>query len=317
MDGVKAEIRTGQASPFFTLFIPTYNRAHTLGRALESVGCQSFRDFEVIVVDDGSTDDTPALVQSWIERDLFPIRYLRQTNQGKHAAHNAAVELARGELFMTLDSDDSLLPDALAKLKRHWDAIPSADRPAFAGVTGMCLNEDGSLSGEPYSDAVIDSDYLAIFSRCRMNGERREALRVDVLREYPYPRFEGEKHVRPTLILRRMAHRYKLRFTNEVLQVNRHAPDGISANRFRYRMHNPRGLRQYYLEEITLNDRYMSERKLRRRYERFIRYSLHSDVGLRQQAREVKRRGMWLAAVPAGVFKWWADRVRWRLRGDG
>lgn len=307
----------GPAQFAFTIFIPTYNRAHTLGRALESVEAETFRDFEVVIVDDGSTDDTPGLVDHWIGRNPFPIQYLRQPNQGKHAAHNAALQVARGELFITLDSDDSLLPDALEKLNRHWKAIPAGERPGFAGIAGMCLDEDGSLSGEPYPEAVIDSDYLQIFQRCRMNGERREAIRLDVLREFPYPRFEGERHVRPTLILRRMAHRYKLRFTNEVLQVNRHAPDGISANRFHYRMRNPRGLRQYYLEEITLNDRYMPERKLRRRYERFVRYSLHSGIGLLRQAREVKRRGMWLAAVPAGVLKWWADRVRWRLRGDG
>ena len=301
--------------PFLTIFIPTYNRADTLGRALESVGQQTDRDFEVLIVDDGSTDDTPALVQGWIAREPFPIRYLRQPNQGKHVAHNAAVAAARGELFMTLDSDDSLLPDAVGKLKRQWTAIPAADRAGFAGVAGMCLNEDGTLSGEPYPEPVIDSDHLRIYERCRMNGERREALRVDVLREYPYPRFEGERHVRPTLILRRMAHRYRLRFTNEVLQINRHAAGGITERRFQYRMRNPRGLRQYFLEEITLHDRHKPWRKLLRHHARFVRYSLHSGVGLAQQAGEAKHRGLWLLALPEGVLSWLADRYRLRCKG--
>lgn len=301
--------------PFLTIFIPTFNRADTLGRALESVEQQTDRDFEVVIVDDGSTDGTPALVQDWVDRNVFPIRHFRQPNQGKHVAHNAAVRQARGELFMTLDSDDSLLPDAVAKIRRQWGAIPAADRAGFAGVAGMCLDEDGTLSGDPYPEPVIDSDHLRIYEYCRMNGERREALRVAVLREYPYPRFEGERHVRPTLILRRMAHRYRLRFTNEILQVNRHAAGGITERRFHYRMSNPRGLRQYFLEEITLHDGHKPWRKLLRHHARFVRYSLHSGVGLVQQAREAKHRGLWLLALPEGVLSWAADRYRLRFRG--
>ena len=301
--------------PFLTIFIPTYNRKDTLGRALESIEAQTDRDFEVVIIDDGSTDGTAALLQQWIERNPFPIRCFRQPNQGKHVAHNSAVAQARGELFMTLDSDDSLLPDAVAKIRRQWTAIPASERAAFAGVAGMCLNEDGTLSGEPYPEPVIDSDHLRIYERCRMNGERREALRVDVLREYPYPCFEGERHVRPTLILRRMAHRYRLRFTNEVLQVNRHAAGGITDRRFQYRVRNPRGLRQYFLEEITLHDAHKPWRKLFRHHARFVRYSLHSGIGLAQQAREAKHRGMWLLALPEGVLSWVADRYRLRFRG--
>lgn len=301
--------------PFITIFIPTYNRADTLGRALESVEQQTDLDLEVLIVDDGSTDDTPSLVRAWIARNPFPIRYVQQPNQGKHVAHNTAVVQASGELFMTLDSDDSLLPDAVAKLRHHWRAIPAGERAGFAGVAGMCLNEDGTLSGEPYPAPVIDSDHLRIYEHCRMNGERREALRVDVLREYPYPRFEGERHVRPTLILRRMAHRYRLRFTNEVLQVNRHAPGGITERRFQYRMRNPRGLRQYFLEEITLHDGFKPWRKLLRHHARFVRYSLHSGVGLAQQLREAKHRGYWLIALPEGILSWLADGYRLRFRG--
>jgi glycosyltransferase involved in cell wall biosynthesis len=303
------------AGPFITIFIPTYNRADTLDRALESVERQTDRDLEAVMVDDGSTDETPALVQRWIARNPFPIRYVRQPNQGKHVAHNTALDHATGELFMTLDSDDSLLPDAVEKIRRHWQAIPDEERAGFAGVAGMCLNEDGTLSGEPYPEPVIDSDHLEIFTRCRMNGERREALRVDVLREYPYPRFDGERFVRPTLILRRMAHRYRIRFTNEVLQVNRHAARGITNRIFEFRTRNPRGLRLCFLEEINLHDRYKPWRKLFQHHVRYVRYSLHSGVGLLRQAREVKHRGTWLVAVPEGLFSWVADRYRLRFHG--
>jgi glycosyltransferase involved in cell wall biosynthesis len=302
-------------SPEFTVYIPTFNRAALLSKALESVAAQTYRDFEVIVVDDGSTDETRAVVDAWIAKAAFPLRYIWQENQGMHASHNTAVAHARGRMVMRLDSDDTLLPEALERIKRRWEAIPDPDKPKFAGVAGLCLNDDGTISGERYPRDVIDSDYLEIFTYCRMNGERREALRTEVLREYPFPRIDGERRLRSTLILRRMAHRYKIRFTNDVLQVNRHAVGGISANRFRYRMLYPKGQRLYFLEEATLNERYTPRKALRRHHVQYVRYSLHSGVGLRRQAAEVKHHTLWYAALPEGVLTWLADLLRMRLRG--
>jgi glycosyltransferase involved in cell wall biosynthesis len=306
--------QASSAAYLFTLFIPTYNRAHTLGESLASAERQTYRDFEVVIVDDGSTDGTKALVGEWQARNPFPIQYVWQTNQGKHAAHNAAVAMARGEMFMTLDSDDSLLPDALEKLARHWAAIPDSDKAAFAGVGGLCLNEDGSVSGDEYPEPVIDADYLAMHARCKMNGERREALRTDVMRQYPYPIIAGERHIRPTLILRRMAHRYKIRFTNDRLQINRHAPDGICANRSRYRMRNPLGLRLCYLEDVTLHDLYAPRGELRAKHRQLIRFSLHGGIGLAAQLREVKHRSLWWQALPLGLWDWLTDNLKKRIR---
>lgn len=298
---------------YFTIFIPTYNRADLLPQALESVERLTTRDFEVLIVDDGSTDRTPELVQTWRAKATFPIRYVWQENQGMHASHNTAIANARGRFFMRLDSDDTMLPQALERIKAHWGAIPDERKPEFAGVAGLCLNEDGTISGDRYPKDVIDSDYLEIFNYCRMNGERRECLRTDVLREFPFPRIDNERRLRSTLILRRMAHRYKIRFTNDVLQVNRHARGGISANRFKYRMLYPKGQRLYYLEEITLNDRYMRLRPLLHHHNQYVRYSLHSGIGIARQATEVKHRWLWLTALPAGVLHWLRDRIRLRL----
>lgn len=305
----------GKGSYTFTIFIPTYNRAWCLPRALQSIAESTFRDFEVIVVDDGSTDDTRALIEQWQEKADFPLRYFFQENAGKAAAHNRAVANARGFLFITLDSDDSIVPTALEHIKRQWESIPEARRHEFAGVAGLCLNEDGSVSGEPYPEDVIEATYLEIFGYCRMNGERREAIRTEVLREFPYPEFPGERHVRPTLILRRMAHRYKLRFTNEMLEINRHAPDGISADRFRYRMRNPRGLHQFYLEEITQHDAWSPRRTLARYHVEYVRFALHSGIGLNRQRVEVKHRGLWLRALIPGTARWLGDRLKAGMRG--
>lgn len=119
----------------FTIFTPTYNRASTLHRVYESLVCQTFQDFEWLIVDDGSTDNTKEVVEEWQNSASFPIRYYWQNNQGKHIAFNFGVQEARGELFLTLDSDDACKPFALDRLKYHWDRIPICERDRFSAVT--------------------------------------------------------------------------------------------------------------------------------------------------------------------------------------
>ncbi len=101
-----------QVQHVFTVFTATFNRAHVLHRVYHSLRAQTFRDFEWLVVDDGSTDGTGALVEAWRAEADFPIRYRYQENRGKHVACNRAVAEARGRFFLTLDSDDACVPQA-------------------------------------------------------------------------------------------------------------------------------------------------------------------------------------------------------------
>ena len=103
----------------FTVFTPTYNRAYTLHRVYESLKAQTYRDFEWLIVDDGSNDNTRELIQKWQNESLFSIRYIYQQNSGKHIAFNRAVREAKGELFLTLDSDDACVEEALERFKYH------------------------------------------------------------------------------------------------------------------------------------------------------------------------------------------------------
>ena len=140
----------GEGGPLFTVFTPTYNRAATLPRVYASLAAQTCRDFEWLVVDDGSTDGTAALVEGWRRAAPFPLRYLRQANAGKHVAHNRGVAAARGALFLTLDSDDACVPEALARFRHHWEAIPAAARGGFSAVTALCVDPAGQLLGPPF-----------------------------------------------------------------------------------------------------------------------------------------------------------------------
>lgn len=100
--------------PFFSVIIPVYNRAQALGTAIASVRAQTCQDFEIVVVDDGSTDDPRTIVQSFNDPR---IRFFRQDNQGGGAARNTALDKAQGRFIAPLDSDDVFLPEHLARMK--------------------------------------------------------------------------------------------------------------------------------------------------------------------------------------------------------
>src|SRR5215831_18669122 len=104
----------------FTVFTPVFNRRHTLGRVFESLRAQTIRDFEWVVVDDGSTDGVSDLLSEYERTADFPVRVVRQVNAGKHAAWNRGVALARGELFLPADSDDRFVPETLERFRDLW-----------------------------------------------------------------------------------------------------------------------------------------------------------------------------------------------------
>lgn len=120
---------------YFTVFTPSYNRANLLGKLYVSLCQQNFDSFEWIIVDDGSTDNTSELIESFIAENKIDIKYYRQQNQGKHVAINTGVSLARGKWFFIVDSDDYLTQDSLAMTCKYTSSIE--DNYQFAGVAGL------------------------------------------------------------------------------------------------------------------------------------------------------------------------------------
>ena len=203
----------------FTVFTPTYNRAATLPRVYDSLKAQTFRDFEWLIVDDGSTDNTGELIAKWQAEANFPIRYIYQCNQGKPAAFNRGVQEAAGELFLTLDSDDSCMPQAMERLKYHWDSIPSEQRKNFSAVTALCKDQYGRLSGTKFPRDVTDSDSVEMYLNGKMQGEKWGFQRTDALREFPFPDVQEQKFVPESIVWMAVSRKYKTRFVNEILRT--------------------------------------------------------------------------------------------------
>lgn len=205
-------------TPLFTIATPTYNRADTLRRTYESLIAQRFRDFEWLVVDDGSTDGTAELVRGWQGDSPFTVRYLWQENQHKKTAMNHAVREAKGSYIAFLDSDDGLLPGALEDMWTAWQAIPEDHRGMFVGVVGHCVDPQGQIIGDLYPQDPLDVDSITTRYIMRIKGEKWGFQRTDVMKEYPFPEFltglVPEDHIWDKIALR-----YRTRFVNKALRI--------------------------------------------------------------------------------------------------
>lgn len=219
----------------FTVFTPTYNRAKTLHRVYDSLCAQTFRDFEWLIVDDGSSDNTRELVEGWKAQAAFPVRYFYQQNAHKKVAHNLGISEAQGELFLTLDSDDSCKPQALEHLLFHWQAIPAEQRAGFSAVTVLCETEAGEIVGslfpaDPYG-GWIDSDSVEMAYRYKIRGEKWGFQRTNVLRQFPFEHDGVAGLIPENVVWERISEHYKTRFVNEALRVYHDGEDQVTRAR--------------------------------------------------------------------------------------
>lgn len=206
-------------SPFFTVFTPVYNRKHCLHRVWDSLCAQTDRDFEWIVVDDGSTDGVGELLQAYSERATFPITVLTQVNQGKHFAWNRAVDLAKGVLFVPADSDDEFVPETLERFRAMWSAIPMPARERYSGVNVLCKDQNGEIVGNLFPQDVMTSDNLELTYRFKVEGEKWGCLRTDLLRQRKFPEIKGRGCFPLSWCFYWLAQRYRVLCVNEVLRI--------------------------------------------------------------------------------------------------
>ena len=138
-----------------TVFTPAYNRAHTLRRAFNSLKAQTCKDFEWLIIDDGSTDGTSELVERLQEEADFPIRYYWKENGGRHTAVNYSYQFLQTKYVVTLDSDDELTPNAVELMRRTWNSIPKERYDHIWCVSGREMDANTlQLVGEPYPEGI-------------------------------------------------------------------------------------------------------------------------------------------------------------------
>ena len=241
------------ADIMITVFTPTYNRAYSLPRLYDSLKAQTFRDFEWLIIDDGSTDDTERVVSGWKNEDVVQINYVKQSNGGKHRAINHGVKEAKGELFFIVDSDDWLPANSLEETNRYYLQIK--DDNSFVGVAGSKCYPDGRKVGGEVNYEVIDTDFVTFREKLHIKGDMEEVWKTEIFRRFPFPEFEGEKFLTEAFVWNKIAKKYKLRYFNKNIYTCEYLPDGLTNNIRIHHRNSPRGTMLFY-SELTKDNRF-------------------------------------------------------------
>lgn len=223
--------------PLLTIFTPAYNRAHTLPRLYESLTHQTSHNFIWMIVDDGSTDNTPELVGRWqLQNNPFEIIYIRQENQGMHGAHNTAYKNIKTVLNTCIDSDDYAPLQAVETIETIWQEI---DREKYAGIIGLDEDTDGNIIGTQFTTPVTT---LEDFYLNGGSGDKKMVYRTEVINAYPeYPLFEGERYVGLGYKYLLVDKDYEMVTVNKPLVTVEYQQDGSSLNMFKQYRRHPKG----------------------------------------------------------------------------
>lgn len=207
----------------FTVWTATYNRAKYLKRVYLSLVNQTFKDFEWIIVDDGSTDNTEEIVTNFISQKIIKsIKYLKKSNGGKHTAWRLATENFSGSYIITVDSDDALTNDALDKFDKHWKALEGTDNfSEYWEVKGR-IQYNGKILGRSLPSKVFDSNYDEIIFRYRIKEDMLGCRKIDILKnEARIPdSFKYEKQCNnfpESIRWSRAGKKYKTRYVDEIV----------------------------------------------------------------------------------------------------
>lgn len=233
-----------------TIFTPTYNRGDLLNNAFDSLCKQSCKDFEWLIVDDGSLDDTEQIVQNFIDKNLISIRYFKKSNGGKHTAINLGVQKANGSFFWILDSDDSLPTNAVETIISNYDNM---QKLGACGICGYMAHHNGEIIGNPLIDKSCVVSSLQMRYEMGITGDMMEVFSTKVLKEFPFPEIDGERFCPEVLVWYRIALKYKLLLIPDIIYYRDYLEGGLTDNIIKIRMRSPIGAMMTYSEMFKLD----------------------------------------------------------------
>ena len=242
-----------EGRPLLSICVPTYNRANMLNEFFKSVVSQIPLDIELIIVNDGSSDETELTINNWVDLKSLNIKYYYQINAGRGLALRKALLNADGEYSIIMDDDDYFVEGAFKRIK---ESLLSIDKKyglkrKLAGICCLCLSEDGDVLGDEFPN----QDYISEFFKMRflenISGDKKEIVKTEILKEYIFPYFENEKRVVTSTLWNKIAYDYDCLCLNYAVAVKRYLIGGMSDSLLRLKAESP----NYQIEDciITIN----------------------------------------------------------------
>ena len=234
-----------------TIFTPAYNRKKELSVLYNSLLLQDYNNFEWVIVDDGSVDDTENLILDLKNENKINIVYFKQENKGKSKAVNQGIKLAKGDLFLCIDSDDYFLPNVLSMINREYENIKNDDSIAGLGFLHYKVNTEEVIGTKFPNENMVDT-YFNIYNLYKVKGDKQLIFKTKIMKEFSFPEIEGEKFVPEALVFNRISQKYKMKFINKAIVYKDYLESGYSNNYFKLAKNNPKGQVLYYKELYEL-----------------------------------------------------------------
>ena len=222
-----------------TILTPTYNRGNIINNAYESLVNQTNKKFEWLVIDDGSIDNTKDIIHKFLEQKKIDVRYYKKENGGKHSALNYGIKKAKGNLILILDSDDYLSENAIELVYNYWNKYKNNKK-----ICGMTFLR--KINNPIYKDKLFDECVSNMIDFKYNEGnlaDMCEVMRKDILLEYPYPIFEGEKFLSEVIVTGEIAKKYDTAYIPIEIYYTNYLEDGLSLNWLKLVVNNPLGAR--------------------------------------------------------------------------
>lgn len=287
-----------------TVLTPTFNRGRRLQSLWDSLQKQTVKDFEWLVVDDGSTDGTKDLITQLQEKSDFPIRYIYKNNGGKHTALNVGIQTICSELIFIVDSDDCVTDDAVESILKIHKKYRSQNN--ICGYAFLRAFPDGKVNGKKFDVDEKIGSYIDV----RVNGDdtgadKAEVFKTHCLKEFPFPEYPNEKFLGEDLVWVRMARKYEMVHINKAIYVGNYLEDGLTNNRRKHNIASPIGCmhRAEEFMESDLKTRYRIKGGLQ-----YIVYGRFAGVKVVDLIRKSRHKVLATVCTPGGLFLY----SRWR-----
>ncbi|GHT82373.1 sugar transferase [Spirochaetia bacterium] len=255
----------------FSVITPTYNRGAYLRQIYECLIQQSEKDFEWIIVDDGSTDETKYIIDQF-NKDI-EIKYIYQENAGKPSAVNKGVQLADSLISVILDSDDILLPDILEIVYGYYS---STGFEGCASVSGLSIDRNGEIVGDKFPQDYFVSDHITCWRN--MRGDKCDFFLTAILKQYLFPIFNNERFITETVVWNRMAMDYKTLYVNKIFLIKEYLEGGLSSKNNTLFIDNPLGTELYYNESSINRFRFKQQIIHSARYIKFAKINHKNNI---------------------------------------
>ena len=221
-----------------TILTPTYNRMDLIKDLFESLKSQTSKNFEWLVVDDGSTDCTWELLSTFAADADFRIRRIRKENGGKHTALNTGIAEIKTELTFIVDSDDELTPDAVEQIEFYYEKYRNNKEIGCFSFLRRSKSQ-GILLQMPEDEYI--GFYIVERIRKERPGDMAEVFYTHALQEFPFPVFEGERFLSEDVVWIPLGRKYKTLYLNRAIYLFDYLDGGLTRSDKRNKLLSPLG----------------------------------------------------------------------------